>query len=280
MYEQLNGGLSNQTYKLTCEGKRYVLRVFGQQTNYLHFTRESEIEVMRSFQKIIHSPSVLYVDPNKTYMLLEYIEGRSLTGEDLRDAPLNQLILDRLKSIHDSVDTSAVASRPCTPYQLVERYLRGAEQLQVKLPEGLAQVLNKMEQIAYRRSLDKTYSQRFCHNDYYPFNLIWSPSSKELYVVDWELCGVGDIFFDLAAIPFSNRFTEQQEKEWLQSYFGYYEEEQYAILQDMKYMNMLRECSWGLLHNGLAKGQLNHNFDYYAHAKHVIERLQQGFNQL
>lgn len=90
----------------------------------------------------------------------------------------------------------------------------------------------------------------------------------------------GDIFFDLAAIPFSNRFTEQQEMNWLQSYFGYYEEEQYAILQDMKYMNMLREYSWGLLYSGLAKGQLNHNFDYYAHARHVIERLQQGFNQL
>lgn len=90
-------------------------------------------------------------------------------------------------------------------------------------------------------------------------------------IVCRRLGGVGDIFFDLAAIPFSNRFTEQQEKNWLQSYFGYYEEEQYAILQDMKYMNMLRECSWGLLYSGLAKGQLNHNFDYYAYAKHVIE---------
>jgi thiamine kinase-like enzyme len=193
----------------------------GQQTDYLNFTRESEIEVMRSFQKVIHSPSVLYMDPNKTYVLLEYIKGRALTGEDLRDATLIQLIIDRLKSIHDSVDISAVASRPCTPYQLVESYLRGAEKLQVKLPEGLNQVLNKMGQLAYRRSLDKTYSQRFYHNDYYPFNLIWSPPCKELYVVDWELSGVGDIFFDLAAIPFSNRFTVLQEKNWVQSYFGY-----------------------------------------------------------
>ena len=89
-----------------------------------NFTREFEIEVMRSFQKVILSPSVLYVNPNKTYVLIEYIEGRSLTGEDLRDAALNQLILVRLKSIHDSVDISAVASRPCTPYQLVESYLQ------------------------------------------------------------------------------------------------------------------------------------------------------------
>lgn len=163
-----------------------MLRVFGQQTDYLNFTRESVIEVMRYFQKVIHSPSVLYVDPNKTYVLLEYIEGKSLTGEDLRDATLNQRIIDRLKSIHDSVEISAEASRTCTPYQLVESYLCGAERLQVKLPEGLAQVLNKMEQIAYRRSLDKTYSQRICHNDYFLCNLIWSPPCKELYVVDWE----------------------------------------------------------------------------------------------
>ncbi|MDQ0061510.1 hypothetical protein [Paenibacillus harenae] len=65
----------------------------------------------------------------------------------------------------------------------------------------------------------------------------------------------------------------------MQSYFGYYEEEQYAIFQDMKYMNMLRECSWGLLHSVLAKKQVNNSLDYYKHAKHLIERLQQGFNQ-
>ncbi|MCA0755080.1 phosphotransferase [Paenibacillus sp. N4] len=278
-FEQLNGGLSNETYKLTCEGKCYVLRVFGQQTDYLNFSRNSEIEVMQSFHKVIHSPSVLYVDPNKTYVLLEYIEGKSLTGEDLRDAALIKRIIERLKNIHDSVDISAEASRPCTPYQLVESYLRGAEKLQVKQPEGLTQVLIQMEQINYRRSLDKKYNQRFCHNDYYLCNLLWSPPRKELYVLDWELCGVGDIFFDLAAIPFTNRFTVQQEKNWLQLYFGYYEEEQYAILQDMKYMNMLRECSWGLLHSGLAMKQVNNSFDYYKHAKHVIERLLQGFNQ-
>ena len=42
----------------------------------------------------------------------------------------------------------------------------------------------------------------------------------------------------------------------------------------------MRECSWGLLHSGLAQQSVNHSFDYYRHAEHVIQRLQQGLNSL
>jgi thiamine kinase-like enzyme len=36
-----------------------------------------------------------------------------------------------------------------------------------------------------------------------------------LYIIDWEMSGSGDVFFDLATIPFSCKFSEEQEKEWL-----------------------------------------------------------------
>ncbi|TYP78953.1 phosphotransferase [Paenibacillus methanolicus] len=276
--EPLNGGLSNETYKLTCEGKAYVLRVFGRQADYLALTRGSEIELIRAFHREIHSPAVLYADPGETFAVLEYIEGRMANGDDLLDDERSRRIVTRLKEIHQSVDIAAVSARPCSPYQLVERYLSGADRLHVKRPHGLSPLLTKMEQIAYRRSFDKTHGQRFCHNDYYLFNLIWTLDGADLVVVDWELSGVGDVFFDLASIPFTNRFTPEQEKQWLHAYFGYYEEEQYAILQDMKYMNMLRECAWGLLHSGMTHNQVNHDFNYYQHAERVIERLQQGYN--
>lgn len=277
-YEPLNGGLSNQTYKLQSEGKQYVLRYFGKQTDFLHLTRASEVEAMRVMSRIAGSPRVMYSDPSGEFVIMEFIEGRQVTGEDLLDSQMCRRIVDRMKQIHDSTESDLASARPCSPYHLVDSYLKGADQLQVKQPDGLKPLLDTMERISHSRSSDRKYANRFCHNDYYTYNLIWSSHNQELHVVDWELCGTGDIFFDLAAIPFTNRFTPLQEKQWLQWYFGYYEEEQYTILQDMKFMNMLRECSWGLLHSGLAQENANHGFDYYKHAEHVIERLQHGFN--
>ena len=59
-YEPLNGGLSNQTYKLDCEGTVYVLRIYGKQTEYLKLTRSSEVDVMRSMSNAKVAPLVLY----------------------------------------------------------------------------------------------------------------------------------------------------------------------------------------------------------------------------
>lgn len=280
LHEPLNGGFANQTYKLTCEGKCYVLRHFGQQTDYLHLPRASEIDATRAMNPKVNSQNVLYFDPSEEYVLLEYINGRQVASEDLLDSRMCRLILSHLKKIHDHEDPILLKTRQCSPYHLVESYLKGADQLNVKRPEGMSLLLQKMNDIANSRRSDTRYTNKFCHNDYYTFNLIWSSQNQTLHVIDWELCGAGDVFFDLATIPFTNGFTPMQEKQWLTMYFGDYEEEQYAILQDMKFMNMMRECSWGLLHSGLVQQSVNHSFDYYKHAERVIDRLQRGINYL
>ena len=60
-YEPLNGGLSNQTYKLVCGGTAYVLRIYGKQTEYLKLTRSSEVDVMRSMSDANVAPySIVY----------------------------------------------------------------------------------------------------------------------------------------------------------------------------------------------------------------------------
>ncbi len=74
-YEPLNGGLSNQTYKLVCGGKVYVLQYYGKQTEYLKLTRSSEVDVMRSMSDARVAPVVLYThDSRRGYVFIEYVE--------------------------------------------------------------------------------------------------------------------------------------------------------------------------------------------------------------
>ena len=143
-YQPLNGGFSNQTYKLTCGDTPYVFRQFGGQNQFLHLSRASEIAAMRTMKDRAGCPEVLYFDPAEEYVLLEYIEGRQVTGEDLLDPDRCRQILSQLKAIHDTEVPESLAMRRCSPYQLVESYLRGAELLDVKPPEGLTPLLRRM----------------------------------------------------------------------------------------------------------------------------------------
>jgi thiamine kinase-like enzyme len=274
----LSGGLANDTYKISCEGKKYVLRIFGKQNEYLQLTRGSELDVIEVMKPIANCPTVIYRHTDNKFVLLDYIEGRPLNRDDLLNPDIVQQIIGQMRDIHNSVKPLQVSNRQCSPFQLIERYLQGADQLGVKHPDGLTEQLHKLELIAKKQSSNKRYTNKYCHNDFYLFNIILSPDNQKTHVLDWELSGIGDIFFDLATIPFTNRFDPSQDKAWLKAYFGYFERDQYEILQDMKFVNMLRECTWGLLHSGMNEiNKSNNPFNYYKHAEHVIKRLQQGY---
>jgi thiamine kinase-like enzyme len=267
--ERLNGGLSNLTYKVATPSGSYVLRVNNTQNEFLSLTRASEVDVMKLAYREGFGPRVVASSRPEQYVVTEFLgECRMVAPEDYDE--VKGMMIERLRQIHRFEGIA----RMCSPYHLIDGYLKGAAGLGVREPEGLGTLLRRVESIAHQRSSDKMYTNKYCHNDAFACNMLYD--GRMLRVIDWELSGYGDVFFDLAIIPFSGRFTEAQEKEWLQLYFGDYEEEQYLILQDMKFVNMVREAAWGLLYAGLSRSSDHHDFDYYRHAEYAIDRIEQG----
>lgn len=83
-------------------------------------------------------------------------------------------------------------------------------------------------------------------------------------------------FFDLATISSDHGFTEQEDEILLNCYLGRVRQEDQNTLQDMKYVCMLREISWALLHEGLKIDRVNAEMNYYGFALDVLNRLEQG----
>ncbi|CAN7252001.1 phosphotransferase [Paenibacillus sp. LjRoot153] len=273
-FNSLNGGLCNQTYKVQTKQSSYVLRINSRQNEYLNLTRRSEVEVMKKANHEGFAPRVISNNHPEQFVVTEFIEGRMLEKNDLKDDNIKVMIMDRFKQIHRMEGQG----RTCTPYDLIFGYLKGADQFQVKHPDGLNRMLRQVEKIAHKRSDDKEYNGKFCHNDSFLCNMIYT--GQQLQIIDWELSGVGDVFFELTLIPFTNQFSETDEREWLKLYFGYFEEETFHIFQDMKFVAMVREVAWGMFYSGLTKGDSNHNFDYYKFAEYCIQRIEQGIYQL
>lgn len=273
-FENLGGGLCNETYRVQTKHKAYVLRINSRQNEYLNLTRRSEIEVMKKAHREGFSPQVIADDHPEHYVVTEFIDGRMLEKDDLADENIKTMIMNRLKVIHGMESQG----RKCTPYDLIHGYLRGADSFQVKRPYGLNRLLDRVEKIAHQRSNDKTYNNRFCHNDSFLCNMIYT--GDRLQIIDWELSGIGDVFFELTLIPFTNQFSEAEEREWLRLYFGHFEEDTFHIFQDMKYVSMVREVAWGLFYSGLTEDNKHHDFDYYKFAEYCMERIEQGIYQL
>lgn len=273
-YQELSGGLCNQTFKVYTKQHMYVLRLNSRQNEYLNLTRHSEIEVMRKASQQGIAPEVIFADDPQRFVVTNYIDGRMLEKRDLKNNAIQNMIMDRLKIIHSMEGND----RTCTPYDLIFGYLKGADLLGVKYPGGLLQILDRIEKIAHMRSNDKTYNNKFCHNDSFLCNMILT--GEQLQIIDWELSGVGDIFFELTLIPFSNQFSEAEEREWLALYFGFAEEETFRIFQEMKFVAMVREVAWGLFYSGLTKDDPDRNFDYYKFAESCIQRIEEGIYHL
>lgn len=273
-YEELGGGLCNQTYKVKTKQRAFVLRINSRQNEYLNLTRRSEIEVMKKANIAGFAPNVISSSNPEQFVVTEFIEGRMLEKVDLKNANIKEMIMNRLKQIHRMGDQG----RTCTPYDLINGYLKGADLFQVKFPEGVNRILNRVDKIAHKRSNDKEYNNKFCHNDSFLCNMIYT--GQQLQIIDWELSGIGDVFFELTLIPFTNQFNETEEREWLKLYFGHVEEEAYHILQDMKFVSMVREVAWGLFYSGIMKEENHHDFDYYKFAEYCIQRIEQGIYQI
>ena len=266
--EPLNGGYSNHTYKVTADGKNYVLRVNGGQNSFLKLSRAGEISALQQASGC--APKV-YGDENfEEYLVTEFCPGHLVTREEAHTPEIILEYTGLLKRIHSIQGVS----RECSPFYLIRSYMEGAAHHKVVIPDGFMEYFKKADEIERQSASTSQYTKRYCHNDIYNINTL--NDNGTLTAIDWELSGVGDIFFDLATISYSNNYSPEEDGLLLQGYFGTIEPEHRIYLHSMKYMNMLRDITWGLLHSAINQSAVNHNFDNYGFAVGMFERLKAG----
>ena len=269
-YKPLNGGLSNYTYLVTSKGVSYVLRVNGGQNDFLKLDKSEEIKAIQKAYELGIGAKIFTDESNTEYMITEFRQGQMISNEKAHDPAYIQKFAGILQKTH----TISGINRNCSPFFLVHQYVQGTEQLNVKLPDGLDTFLRNAEKIEKRCQQNAKYIEKYCHNDFYHINIL--DDNGDLCLLDWELSGVGNIFFDLATISFSQAYSDEEDRLLLDSYFGYFEDEFITLMYDMKYMNMLREITWALMHSGMGIENINHEFNYYQSALWFLNRLKEG----
>src|SRR4030095_12776666 len=81
----LSGGLTNSNFKVQVNGISYFVRVPGASTNLLAINRDNEVHNSKAAFVAGVGPKVLYHLPEYNIMVLEFINGKTMSKDSLNE---------------------------------------------------------------------------------------------------------------------------------------------------------------------------------------------------
>ena len=209
----LQGGYSTRVFQFSSNHKKYVLRILPkrEQEND-NFFREISASVANSHLRI--APHIYATDQKNGIILMEYIEHRMSMAQLLLQKPLEGI--DTLAKLIKKMHTKKMSfsmEKTCM-YQRIRKTMAHLPQL--TLTKNLKVLLNFVD------SLEEDQAQILCpsHNDLNPNNILVA-TDHTLKLIDWEMAGANDPFYDLATLCVFLIFDTQLEERLLYKYLGY-----------------------------------------------------------
>ena len=233
---RLSGGLTNSNFRVDVDGVPYFVRVPGESTELLAVNRENEYHNSRAAHEAGVAPKVLHYFPEQCVMVLEFLNGQTMSKETLNQPGMPTRMAQAIKKLH-------AGPRFLTDFnmfRLTEYYLQICEEHSIPIPEGY---LERMPTIA---TIEQAMSVRPlgmvpCNNDLLAENYL--DDGKQLWLIDYEYSGNNDPTFELGNTCQEMQFTESQIEEICAAYFGAATRDKIAR---MKLNMIMSDVGWGL----------------------------------
>ena len=250
----LGGGITNRNYRIDTDGEAYVLRIAGSDTQLLGINRENEYAANLAAGKLGIAPEVFYFIRPEGYLVTRFITGSPILPEEICQPENIRRVMDVVHRIHSMPEIPGRFDA----FRVVTEYSETARRYQVTFPDNFDWLIKRM-QAAEEALKFQPILARPCHNDLLNANFL---TDGQLYVLDWEYAGMGDIFFDLANFSDHHKLTDEQDRWLLKCYFEQVAPSYWAHLKIMKILSDLREATWALVQIGISK--LDFDFRDYA----------------
>jgi len=183
---RLEGGMSNYTYVVECQGKKYTYRVPGKFADRF-VDRDEEWANIQEVDRLGLNNVTTYVEIRSGEKLAEYVEGTIMSTTDV--VSYNEMSVKALKQIHNS----NLKFKDYNAFGRLDTYQNYCIEMGFTHPQEYLDLRNKLEEL---RKQYVSVPMVPCHCDYQPTNLVIS--GDKLYVLDWEFAGMNDPFYDIA----------------------------------------------------------------------------------
>ncbi len=251
----LSGGLTNENFLVEAGGERYVMRLPGTSTELLSIDRVNEAYNARAAASTGIGPAVLEHIPQHNIMVLEFIEGPTMSAPALQSAPMARRMAESFKRLH----AAPRFSKDFDMFRLIEEYLRIVGEHGVRIPSDYRERLRLVAEIE-RAVRVGTLPSVSCHNDLLCENFI--DDGQCLRIVDYELSGNNDPCFDLGNTAQEASFDDELRAGLCEAYFGRPDSQQLARMNLFALMSDVGWTLWGAIQARIST--LDFDFtDYY-----------------
>jgi thiamine kinase-like enzyme len=234
--EPLSGGLTNSNFKVQVSGQPYFVRVPGESTELLAVDRNNEHYNTRAAAEAGVAPRVLYYLPEHCVMVLEFLEGQTMSKEGLKASGMPTRMAQAIKQLHSGPRFLTDFNM----FRLTEYYLSLCREREIRIPDGYLDRMPTVQQIETAISINPLPTVP-CNNDLLAEN--YMSDGKQLWLIDYEYSGNNDPTFELGNTCQEMEFNEEQINELCAAYFG---DASSSKIARMKLNMIMSDVGWGL----------------------------------
>jgi thiamine kinase-like enzyme len=234
--QALSGGLTNSNYRVEVDGTPYFVRVPGQSTELLAVDRGNEYHNTKAAAQAGVAPNVLYYLPEYCVMVLEFLNGKTMSKDALNVPGMPTRIAKAIRQLHSGPRFLTDFNM----FRLTEYYLNLCKAREIRIPEGYLQrmpVIQQIEKAMSARPLDTVP----CNNDLLAENYL--DDGERLWLIDYEYSGNNDPTFELGNTCQEMEFNDDQIGEVCTAYFG---NASPNLVARMKLNMIMSDVGWGL----------------------------------
>src|SRR5690349_23840040 len=236
LIQPLSGGLTNSNYKVEVDGISYFVRVPGESTELLAVDRNNEYHNTKAAAEAGVAPNVLYYLPEYCVMVLEFLNGKTMSKDSLNAAGMPARMAQSIKRLHSG-------PRFLTDFnmlRLTEYYLNLCKEREIRIPDGYLERVSTVTEIEKAMSVNPLATVP-CNNDLLAENYLHD--GNQLWLIDYEYSGNNDPTFELGNTCQEMQFNDDQIREVCAAYFG---SASSNMIARMKLNMIMSDVGWGL----------------------------------
>ncbi len=265
----ITGGITNRNYLVRDGSVRRVVRL-GEDIPVHHISRRNELAASQAAHAAGLSPAVVHHAPG--VLVLDYIDARALTPDDLRDAGTLERLIPLVRACHR--DIAREFRGPAAifwVFHVIRDYIANLDASGSSYRPLFADLLAKAERL---EASGGPYEIAFGHNDMLAANFL--DDGKRLWLIDWDYAGFNTPLFDLGGLASNNEFSADAERATLEAYYqGSLTPDLWRRYRAMKCASLLREMLWSMvseIHSTI-------DFDYAAYTAENRARFERAYEE-
>ncbi len=268
--EPLTGGITNKNFLVSHQGKRFVVRI-GDDIPVHQVMRFNELAASRAAAAAGLSPAVVHNEPGA--IVFQFVEGKTLSAEDVRPRAMLRRILPLIRRCHTELPKHLRGPALIFwVFHIARDYAGSLREAKSHHADKLARLLSVAAEL---EAMVGPIDVVFGHNDLLPANFI--DDGKRLWLIDWDYAGFNSPLFDLGNLVSNNEVAADDERWLLEEYF------QKPLTADlerryraMKCASLLRETMWGMV----SEVHSTIDFDYASYTADYLARFERAFADL